>query len=446
MNNAKSRVNIVILDACRDNPYMQSFRSTTRGLAIIAKAPMGTLVAYSTSPGDVAHDGKGRNSPYTSSLLQYMNEPGLNIEQVFKNTRKKLIKDTDGKQVPWELSSLQGDFFFMTGSVKNAIGDENRKLDEEHRHLTAEREALDNKRRDVEEERHLLAVEKEKQSQAYNEREQTKVKERGRDDPFIAYSDGTVLDTTTNLIWAEKDNGRDITWENARQYCNNYRGGGYSDWRIPTEIELKGLYDEKRKNQNLYNITKLIKIERGRMWAAKQTMWSQPSGICFDSYRGGMSFSARNINDDSFSRVLPVRSVKIEVGRDGRFIAYNNGTVLDTRTNLMWAARDNGSDIIYWRNAKRYCESYRGGDYEDWRMPSWKELAGLFDGSKSQKVECGTFPIMLATDYIYLTCWWTWASETDGSKSSYTNFSGRRDLLPHPDNIGLRALPVRNAK
>jgi len=60
----------------------------------------------------------------------------------------------------------------------------------------------------------------------------------------------------------------------------------------------------------------------------------------------------------------------------GNIIAYNNGTVLDTRTNLMWAARDNGSDIN-WANAKSYCENYRGSGYTDWRMPKQDELAGF---------------------------------------------------------------------
>ena len=58
-----------------------------------------------------------------------------------------------------------------------------------------------------------------------------------------------------------------------------------------------------------------------------------------------------------------------EAGRDGRFIAYNNGTVSDTQTGLMWAAKDNGSNIN-WVNAKSYCENYRGGGYSDWRMPA----------------------------------------------------------------------------
>src|SRR5271157_3219985 len=71
-----------------------------------------------------------------------------------------------------------------------------------------------------------------------------------------------------------------------------------------------------------------------------------------------------------------------ETARDGRFIAYDNGTVLDTWTNLMWAAHDNASNINQY-NAKSYCENYRGGGYTDWRMPTQNELAGLFDAGKT---------------------------------------------------------------
>ena len=67
-----------------------------------------------------------------------------------------------------------------------------------------------------------------------------------------------------------------------------------------------------------------------------------------------------------------------EISRDGRFIAYDNGTVKDTEKGLMWAAKDNGKDIN-WKDAKRYCENYRGGGYTDWRMPTLDELAGLYD-------------------------------------------------------------------
>jgi formylglycine-generating enzyme required for sulfatase activity len=114
MAEANNGLNIVLLDACRDNPFTRTFRSATRGLAVLDRAPEGTFISYATGPGQVARDGEGRNSPYTAALLKQMIVPGLPIEQVFKNVRIHL---SAMKQTPWELSSLKGDFFFIPGSV-----------------------------------------------------------------------------------------------------------------------------------------------------------------------------------------------------------------------------------------------------------------------------------------------------------------------------------------
>jgi hypothetical protein len=107
------RVNIVILDACRDNPMSRQWRSASRGLGRM-DAPSGTLLVYSTAPGKVASDGpKGqRNSPFTKSLLQSMQTPNVPVEQVLKDVRRRVLADTQGEQVPWENSSLVGDFVF----------------------------------------------------------------------------------------------------------------------------------------------------------------------------------------------------------------------------------------------------------------------------------------------------------------------------------------------
>jgi hypothetical protein len=109
-----------------------------------------------------------------------------------------------------------------------------------------------------------------------------------------------------------------------------------------------------------------------------------------------------------------------DIGKDGRFIAYDDGTVLDTRTSLMWAAKDNGSDIK-WANAKSYCENYRGGGYSDWRMPTQDELAGLYDRSKSYKATQLHYNIYL-TEFIKLSTCCPWASETRGSEAAVFNF------------------------
>jgi len=136
MGNAGNNLNIVILDACRDNPFSKSFRSSSRGLAIISDAPKGTFITYSTSPGKVAADGSGRNSPYTESLIKYMNTKGLPIEEVFKEVRKDLGRKTGGQQVPWELSSLEGQFYFSPGKlVKSDIVEEERKQTKKNTNL-----------------------------------------------------------------------------------------------------------------------------------------------------------------------------------------------------------------------------------------------------------------------------------------------------------------------
>jgi formylglycine-generating enzyme required for sulfatase activity len=111
METAQNRLNIVILDACRDNPFGRSFRSSARGLASI-DAPSGTLIAYATAPGKLARDGEGANGLYTGELLKAMRLPGLKVEDMFKRVRQAVQSQTRGEQVPWESSSLVGDFIF----------------------------------------------------------------------------------------------------------------------------------------------------------------------------------------------------------------------------------------------------------------------------------------------------------------------------------------------
>ncbi|MDM8537516.1 SUMF1/EgtB/PvdO family nonheme iron enzyme [Desulfobacterales bacterium HSG17] len=111
MEDAGNRLNIVILDACRDNPFARSFRSSQKGLARM-DALKGSLIAYATSPGSVAADGIGRNGVYTKYLLKHMKTSGMIVERVLKNVRIDVIRETGNKQIPWESSSLTGDFYF----------------------------------------------------------------------------------------------------------------------------------------------------------------------------------------------------------------------------------------------------------------------------------------------------------------------------------------------
>lgn len=115
MEAAGTATNIVILDACRDNPFERSWsgRSGVRGSGLaFMNAPSGSIIAYATSPGKTASDGTGKNGLYTEALLEYINVPGLPIEEFFKNVRTLVEIKSNKAQTPWESTSLKGNFYF----------------------------------------------------------------------------------------------------------------------------------------------------------------------------------------------------------------------------------------------------------------------------------------------------------------------------------------------
>lgn len=116
MDSAKNRLNIVVLDACRNNPLVRATRSDLHGLATMQQGT-GTIVAYATQPGATAADGPvGGNSLYTQQLLLALSQPGLRVEDVFKQVRMEVYRRSNGTQTPWENSSLIGEFYFNRGA------------------------------------------------------------------------------------------------------------------------------------------------------------------------------------------------------------------------------------------------------------------------------------------------------------------------------------------
>lgn len=138
MEVGKSAINIVILDACRNNPFSRRFRSSATGLAEMI-APIGTLIAFATAPGSVAQDGAGENGVYTKHLLESIAMPGLPVEQMFKRVRVGVAKETNEAQVPWESSSMKGDFSFRDAAPVQTSSQD--KLIEEAVKAAAERAA-----------------------------------------------------------------------------------------------------------------------------------------------------------------------------------------------------------------------------------------------------------------------------------------------------------------
>ena len=139
-------------------------------------------------------------------------------------------------------------------------------------------------------------------------------------------------------------------------------------------------------------------------------------------------------------------SIAGEIARDGVLIAYDNGTVKDTRTGLMWASKDNGESIT-WSKAKKYCKNYRAGGYDDWRMPTQDELATLYNPGVTNTTPptggCkGGYHI---TNLIKITCCciWSWDGMTEVETVFHFDLGpkgwSRQSLSYHP-----RALPVRD--
>ena len=137
---------------------------------------------------------------------------------------------------------------------------------------------------------------------------EAKRKEIGRDDKFIAYDNGTVLDTSTNLMWAAEDSGEDIKWADVKSYCDNYRGGGYTDWRLPTLDELASLYNKSEKYKigliSSVHLTKLIKLSHHWLWALESRY---SDAACFSFKINAVEYGALSY---AYIRILPVRSGK----------------------------------------------------------------------------------------------------------------------------------------
>jgi len=260
MYNAGNDLNIVILDACRDNPLARGFRSGSSGLARM-DAPKGTIVAYSTSPGKLAFDGKGRNSPYTAALVDYMDDPGLTIEQVFKKCRRRIDKATNGKQIPWESTSLTGDFYFSTKGKDERFKEEQVRLERERREFEQAKAEFERKRQNLQSQKVEVASLPQKPSYSPPSSTSSATEPDGT---YVAYANGVVKDTKTGLEWKVGPD-KDTNWHEARSWVQslNLDGGG---WRMPTMDELEGLYKDGIGKRNM---TPLLKTTGRWVWSGE---------------------------------------------------------------------------------------------------------------------------------------------------------------------------------
>ena len=261
MEGAGSKTNIVILDACRNNPFERSWRRGTGGTGLaFMNAPSGSLIAYSTAPGKTALDGRGQNSPYTSALLQHISTPNITVIQMFQRVRSTVRKQSSYKQTPWESTSLGGDFYFTTEGGDNRFSQELAKFEKERREFEQMKLKFQREKQKSQGQKFHVASVPEKPSSSRPTSSTLNATQNPR--IYVARTNGIVRDTKTGLEWvAGPDN--DTSPEEAKAWVGslNIDGGG---WRMPTLDELEGLF---KKGAGDRNMTPLLKTTGWWVWS-----------------------------------------------------------------------------------------------------------------------------------------------------------------------------------
>ncbi len=281
------------------------------------------------------------------------------------------------------------------------------------------------------------------------------------DGRFIAFDNGTVKDSKTGLIWASNDAGKGVDEASVQTYLHNYKAGGYTDWRMPTVEELEALYDESTENKHGYHVTKLIDLTGEWAWCTEGgdslTSFGFHDGstaVAFFDGPGSGAWYEKKKTEAKGNRLLPVRGGALarapkEAPKSGdRFVAFENGTVLDRNTDLMWAAKDDGKGV-HRDHIAAFFRDYSAGGYKNWRLPTIEELKSIYDTSGSNRISC-------VTDLIQIADEWVWVLGDKGFPVGFSFFHG--DIEGYsggvkPEGYGrldylavCRALPVRSNK
>lgn len=493
MEVAGSRTNIVILDACRDNPFQRSWRRAIEGSGLaFMNAPSGSLIAYSTAPGKTALDGEGRYSPYTEALLQHIETPNITIIQMFQRVRSQVAKVSQNKQTPWESTSLKGDFYFAGifkgshGFMSDTIptpsesgasfedilkaGKEQRQImerwtawqsDREREYVQAQKidrdPYLKPEQKRIAWKRFLSAISDDNPFSEKDEELRAKAKERvtywkeykvasipltpENASPLASGSnkidqDGVYINYANGIV---KDTStglewkagpdKDFDWYQARSWVQSLG----DEWRMPTLNELKTLY---KKGKGDRNMTPLLKTTAWWVWSAEVNDSGDASVWLFDT---GVRIW-RDLFDNDHKRSFAVRSQsesknqKNVVDRDGNYVAYSNGIVRDTKTGLEWKV---GPDTdMSWDEARGWLEVLNLHE-KKWRMPTIDELSSLYKNGAGRR---NISPLFKTSG------WWVWSAKPRNSPYFFSFSFGYGEKI-HSDRfarVNGRAFAVRS--
>ena len=397
MKAANNLLNIVILDACRNNPYSKWTRSGgNKGLATM-NAPKGTIIAYAASPGQQARDGRGRNSPFTESLLKNMDTPGLDAVDCLQRVQREVLKKTTGHQSPWlGLSPLEGDFYFKPGKA----GPEK-----------AEAAAPAPPQKQV-----LVAGGPDSRADERNEKIARLLKEAE------ALLKAGKLTTPKGANALEKYN--EVLFQ---QPLNQTAGKGleriageYVDW---AKARLKA-GDLAKAEQFL---TRAEKVREGdpRVLALRDELRNAKAGHEQKQRELARAEAARQKAASIVAR-----------SSDGRFVKRGNGLITDNRTGLQWVVGpDKNTDAFA---AKGWVDktAMNGGG---WRMPTRNELEGIVQKhARAGNPEC-------LPPVFHTSGWKVWSGESNSQNETWAlHFGiGEESLSSSYNEDGGRAFAVR---
>ena len=416
MEGAGSKTNIVILDACRDNPFERSWRRGTEGTGLaFMNAPSGSLIAYSTAPGKTALDGRGKNSPYTSALLQHIGTPNITVIEMFQGVRSTVMNSSGSKQIPWESTSLRGNFYFTKQGTDNRFSQEQARLERERREFEQAKAKFERRRKESQNQKIEVASVPKKQSYSRpsstsNVVESPFPKPKGLVNDFanvippayeqkIAAVTGALLQQTgiPVVVVTMPDIG-------GAEY-NDYANRLYKAWGIGKKGEDKGVLifvtmkERKMRIETGYGVVGILPDglvgeirDRYMTPHLKQNKFGEgllagASAVAqVIAKASGIELTASNLIDS-----------------DSTYIVYANGIVKDTNTGLEWkVGPDRDTD---WNEARSWVQSLNldGGG---WRMPSMDELEGLYMKGKGERN---------MTSLLKTTGWYVWSGETKGS-------------------------------
>jgi len=322
MEEAKNRINILILDSCRSNPFA---RGSSGGLAPLNSAT-GIYVAYATAPGKVAEDGDSNNGLFTKYLIKYINENGLTIENVFKKVRRDVKISSNGGQIPWSSSSIDGEFYF-TLPKKNLTKKKSilTPLGEIKAHYTptfktipidakVEIEGVDNWYKGMSLKRGIYTIRVSKNgyitqkfkmdlesSDSFTlkiyKKPLSKNRERWSSEIYRGKRDfsrvgiSSIRDNYTGLVW-QRDNSEAGTknWIEAKKYCEKLQLDNHNSWRLAT---IKEIY-------YLGNIGKLaidsnyFELKKGWYWSSTPYKQNPSNAWSINLYKSNSSWGKKS--------------------------------------------------------------------------------------------------------------------------------------------------------